>query len=268
MAQKKITDYQLISAITGTVNFFVDNLTQNYRATAEQIKDFVLSTGNVITSVIADGAVTTDKIADGAVTSAKANFTKITIQRFTSGSGTYTTPAGVKWLRVRMAGGGAGGTGSGTGAGTGGTAGNTTFGSSLLTAGGGGSGNTVNSPAVSVVNNVGAGAGYRTELAFSNGGIGGPSFFGGSGQGGGGQGNGGNAQANTGAGGGGAGGFAGSPGAGGGAAGGYIEAIILAPSATYSYSVGTGGTGGTAGSGGTSGGNGAAGIIIVEEYYQ
>ena len=49
-----------------------------------------------------------------------------------------------------------------------------------------------------------------------------------------------------------------------GGAGGYIDAIISAPSATYSYSIGAGGTAGT---GTYAGGAGAAGIIIVEEHY-
>jgi hypothetical protein len=55
-------------------------------------------------------------------------------------------------------------------------------------------------------------------------------------------------------------------GGGGGGAGGYVNAIIVNPSTSYPYIVGTGGTGGT----GTSfaGGNGGSGIIIVEEYYQ
>ena len=54
-----------------------------------------------------------------------------TVQRFTSGSGTYTTPNGVK-KKVMMAGGGGGGGGSGTAsAGSGGAGGNTTFGSSF-----------------------------------------------------------------------------------------------------------------------------------------
>lgn len=36
-----------------------------------------------------------------------------TVQKFTSGSGTYTTPSGVKWIRVRMVGGVGGPGGSG-----------------------------------------------------------------------------------------------------------------------------------------------------------
>ena len=63
-----------------------------------------------------------------------------TQQIFTSGSGTYTTPAGVKWIRVRMVGGGGGAYGALAGGGNGNAGavgGSTTFGSSFLTAGGG-----------------------------------------------------------------------------------------------------------------------------------
>lgn len=41
MAQKKITDLQLISALTDAINFPVDNTTQTYRATIAQVKDWV-----------------------------------------------------------------------------------------------------------------------------------------------------------------------------------------------------------------------------------
>lgn len=46
-------------------------------------------------------------------TSAMVNFTAPTVQKFTSGSGTYTTPAGVKYIRVRLVGGAGGPGGSG-----------------------------------------------------------------------------------------------------------------------------------------------------------
>ena len=66
-----------------------------------------------------------------------------TVQKFTSGSGTYTTPSGVTWIEVEMVGGGGGGSGSALDSGTagnGGSGGNTTFGTSLLNAGGGSGG--------------------------------------------------------------------------------------------------------------------------------
>lgn len=56
MANKKITDLQLISAIEAGLNFVVDNGTQTYRATMSQIKSFVLSTGAVAYATLADEA--------------------------------------------------------------------------------------------------------------------------------------------------------------------------------------------------------------------
>jgi hypothetical protein len=100
------------------------------------------------------------------------------VQRFLSGSGTYTTPAGVLYIKVRMAGGGGGGRGTG---GDGGNGGNTTFGTSLLTANGGVGGTssatgglggtvTVNSPAVDVSSRQGGqgGAGLAAVTATQN----------------------------------------------------------------------------------------------------
>jgi len=189
-----------------------------------------------------------------------------TIQKFLSGSGTYTKPSGVVYLKVKMVGGGGSGA-SGTGT-AGGAGGDTTFGTSLLTAtgGGGGSGTnatiaaggtaTVNSPAISIIQ-VSGGTGSARDAALNYGGEGGNSFF--SGAGGSKITTGGAAAANSGSGGGGAdnGGTAG--GGGGGSAGGYLEAQINNPSATYSYSVGSGGA--------TGGGAGGSGVIIVEETY-
>lgn len=205
-----------------------------------------------------------------------------TIQKFTSGSGTYTRPNGVKYIRVRMVGGGGGGGPGGTAAGTAGTdGGNSTFGSSLLTANGGGGGAwvgtgapggggtvTVNSPAISVVALAGAAGGSSgytgTGNAQTPGGVGGSSPFGGAGN----NNNGVNAVANSGSGGGGAANNTATSanGGGGGGAGGYIEAIIISPSATYSYAVGAGGNAGS-GATGTTPGAGGSGVIIIEEYY-
>lgn len=215
-----------------------------------------------------------------------------TIQTFTSGSGTYTTPSSPTpvYLKVRMVGGGGGADGSGGGSfgasATSGTA--TTFGTSLLSAGGGsaaagnsgvgsfgGSGgtNTINSPAVTIANfagQPGQGGSSTPTAQYSTGPVGGSSpYFGGGGMGvftgaggngrtnsgGGGAGGGNNLNVNVGLG-------------GGGGSGGYIESIILSPSSTYSYAIGSGGNGQTGGSSGFNGGAGAAGQIIVEEYYQ
>lgn len=53
MAQKKITDLTLISSLTDTANFLIDNGIQSYRTTAPQIFDFIrskLSTTRTITA--------------------------------------------------------------------------------------------------------------------------------------------------------------------------------------------------------------------------
>ena len=209
-----------------------------------------------------------------------------TVQKFTSGSGTYTTPAGVVYIKVRMVGGGGGGGGSGTtstgGAGTAG--GNTTFGSSLLTANGGNAGvsifnggpgtggsATLNSPAIgtAITGTPGFQSAQDAAATWLSGGSGGsaPTFGGGAY---GGINGGGTAGVtNSGAGGGGAGtsssvaGYAGT----GGGSGAFIEAIINNPSASYSYAVGGSGGGGSAGTSGFAGGAGAAGYIEVTEYY-
>lgn len=201
-----------------------------------------------------------------------------TIQKFTTGSGTYTTPANVKWIRVRMVGGGGGGAGSGPSAGAGGNGGNSTFGTSLLSAGGGlgnssasggqGGSSSLGAGPTGLALTGGAGSSFA-QVANGEGGVGGSSAFGGNG--GGGYGNssaGTSGSTNTGGGGGGAGGFAGWSGAAGGGAGGYVDAIITSPAPTYSYSVGSSGTGGSPGTSGYAGGAGGSGIIIVEEHYQ
>lgn len=210
-----------------------------------------------------------------------------TIQTFTSGSGTYTTPANVRMIKVRMVGGGGSGAGGGiSGSAGAGSAGNaTTFGS--FTAGGGAGGvqggtggaggtNTFAGTGIQIPGGMGGGDGAYLAGGINagcGGGMGGSSAFGGGGASG--AANGGvgqNGATNSGAGGGGGGcGSSGSfamRGGSGGGAGGYIEAYITTPSATYSYSVGAAqtavGAGATAGG---SGGQGAAGLIIVEEYY-
>lgn len=203
-----------------------------------------------------------------------AGFRTPTIQIFTSGSGTYYTPAGVKYLRVRGVGGGAGSSGSGTsGGGAGGTGGTTTFGSSLLTGTGGGAGvtggsGTISSPAIGSTFTGGNG-GQNSYFITATGGSGGNSMFGGGGAAGPVAGAGVAGVTNTGGGAGGAG--AASPnvygGLGGGAGGGF-DAIIGSPSMSYAYAVGAGGTAGTAGSSGFAGAAGGSGYLEVTEYYQ
>lgn len=209
-----------------------------------------------------------------------------TIQKFTSASGTYTLPTSPRtplYIRVRMVGGGGGGSGTGgAGVTAGGTGASTTFGTSLLTAtgglsgstsgeGGAGGSGTIGSGAVGTVITGNPGSNPATTSTSLNtyGGNGAVSIYGGAGRGGTPGSAGLAAASNSGAGGGGAGGAAGStiP-TGGGGAGGAVDAIIISPSSTYSYSVGGLGGGGTAGAGGAAGGNGGSGFIEVTEYYQ
>jgi hypothetical protein len=204
------------------------------------------------------------------------------LTKYTSGSGTYTTPTGAKYLTVQMVGGGGGGGGCGPtsgGALPGVAGGTTTFGTSLLTCAGGergingglgsagglGGAVTLNSPAIglAVVGNQGGtftGGTYNATSVYMAGGFGGISplgtaYSGGS-----------NSLSGAGGAGGGSGGVAVVVGNGAGA-GGYIQAIIPSPSATYSYAVGAGGTGGAAGTDGSVGYNGGAGLIVVTAYF-
>lgn len=251
-------------------------------------------------NILAQGAGTTaiyTVILTSGTTAASWNYTYVgnggfvtpTVQKFTSGSGTYTTPANVTYIKVRAVGAGGGGAGSSNNSNNngvaGGTGGNTTFGSSLITSNGGtgGSGTTVltggsggtatvSSPAIGTATIGGGGGSGQITVTSSEsiGGIGGSSPLGGAGPGPTANGTAGNAgSANTGAGGSGASGSSGSSnqsGAGGGS-GGYVDAIIPSPTTTYSYAIGAAGTAGTAGTGGQAGGAGAAGYIEVTEYY-
>jgi len=201
---------------------------------------------------------------------------------YTTGSGTYTTPANCKWLDIVMVGGGGGGSGSSSSAGTGGTGGTTSLGSSNCTGGiggvvnnslggAGGVGTISGGTGLALIGGYGTG-GVTTGVVgtYPTGGAGGNTVFGGSGSGAGGSspGNGGNAISNTGAGGGGAscGAVQTFSGPGGGA-GGYVKMIITSPSATYSYAVGAGGAGGAAGTSGFAGGAGGSGVIIITAYF-
>lgn len=212
-----------------------------------------------------------------------------TYQVFTTGTTqTYTTPNGVKYLKVRMVGGGGGGGAQG---GAGGAGGTTVFrvlsGADILSCTGGGAGSatgvpvaggsgTISAPASGFSIPGGGGSGSTcqtnsTATVYGGGCMGGGTFFAG----------GGSAASpnsaaiagatNSGAGGGGASAQQGAGGNyvgfGGGGGGAYIEAFISNPSATYGYDVGAGGAAGTTGSSAAAAAAGAAGIIIVEEYY-
>ena len=204
-----------------------------------------------------------------------------TVQKFTSGSGTYTTPTEALYLKIKMVGGGGGGAGSSTIAannfGSGGNGGNTTFGTSLLTCafgnGGGGVGSgagglggtaTISSPAYGTAIAGGTGSNGAVTVAAQGqfGGAGASSYFGGA------SGRGDvAAAANSGSGGAAGSANASSYNGGSGGAGGFIDAIIPTPSATYAYSVGSAGASGAAGTGGNAGSTGGAGYIEITEFY-
>jgi hypothetical protein len=192
----------------------------------------------------------------------------------TSGTAaTYTTPASVKWIEIRVVGGGSGGAG-GQNSTASTSGGNTSFGS--ITANGG-SGNsytvtgalaTASGGDINYAGSAGGTAAFAVSGSNSSaGGAGAPSVLGGGGAAAY-QTAGSNAGANTGAGGGGGGcgavfGLAGV----GGNSGAYAEKIIASPSATYTFTIGTGGAGAAAGGSCYQGGNGASGAIIVKEHY-
>lgn len=248
-------------SISGFVTSSVTNVT-----TFSFTNTFV-NTGAVGNTMAAGAFVTTG--SQNPVTS-----TAPTLQKFTSGSGTYTTPAGVKWIKVRVVGAGGGGGGTNTG-GTGGTGGSSTFGTSLISAvGGTGGANLTGFGGVGGTATLGSGplgyavSGGQGSVAMGgSGGLGGSSCLGGAG------GQAGNGIAGTGlagatnTGGGGGGGAGTINSASGGGSGGCVEAIINAPLSTYSYAVGAAGTAGTAGSAGTLGGAGGSGYVQVEEHY-
>lgn len=182
-----------------------------------------------------------------------------TVQVLTSGTGaTYTTPAGVAYIHVRGCGGG-GGSGSGGSPGTGGT---TSFSASTMSATGGagstGTAGTASAGGTGTNGQVnytgGAGPGTFTGVTgfFAPPIPGGASFMF--------PATAGTPGANTCAGaptvsGVGSGSYGGA-----GAGGGGFERIIGSPAASYTYTIGAGGTAGT---GGTAGGSG---VIIVWEY--
>jgi hypothetical protein len=222
------------------------------------------------------GAFTTgngiDSTGGNVIELTAARRTLPTKQVFTSGSGTYTTPANCLWIRVRMVGGGGGGGGgNNSSAATG--AGVSTFSGATLLAGPGSGASAISGPSLggsasggNVANIPGGSGGGSSGVTNAAGGMGGSSFFGGGGGGGAGGVSGLSGAANSGGGGGGGGGGVTTSIAGGGGAGGYVEHIIQSPASTYTYAVGAGGAGMTGISAG-SGGAGAGGIIIVEEFY-
>ena len=197
-----------------------------------------------------------------------------TRQVLTTGTAaTYTTPANVRQLRIRMVGGGGGG-GSSYQGNPGGAGGDTIFNSIVAHGGAGGPAN----GGVGAVGAVNSGNGTGSASlriqgsgtsgvinAASGGGGGASSPFGGAGYGGYISSAAGAAIANSGSGGGAGGTSSGGGGCGGGA-GEYVELLINSPSGTYTYTIGAAGAAGTQTSG-YSGADGGSGIIIVDEMY-
>lgn len=267
------TEIGYVSGVTSAIQTQINSKMTNPMTTGG---DVIYGGASGVPTRLANG--TADQVlasAGGTAAPTWRSLTNPTVQKFTSGSGTYTTPAGVKYIKVTMVGGGAGGAGGGSpGAGAGGAGGSTTFGTN--TAGGGSAGGNGATGGIGGVatlgtivgisaNGGGGGAGIGVAVAFPISGVGASSALGGGGQ----------AATNTAGGagvsGGGGGGGSGSSttlsGSGGGA-GAYIEGIIASPAATYSYSVGAQGTAGAAGTNGFAGGVGGGGMIVVTEYYQ
>jgi hypothetical protein len=256
----------------------------------------------VLSSIAAATAVTSIDAGTGAFTTSNgitstgssiqltaARRTLPTTQRFTSGTNaTYTTPANVLWIEIKMVGPGGGGSGSSSTGGNGGNGSGSSSASSCWNT----SGTACTTPVYA------AGAGQGGTANGGNGGNGGTvsgsstcneSVAGANGNGGNNNGpttNPGTPGANSVYGGGGVAtvngagnagiantGGGGSTGAasgqiigGSGGAGAYCYAIINNPAGTYVYTIGTGGGAGTAGTG-TVGGAGAAGGITVIEHY-
>jgi hypothetical protein len=200
-----------------------------------------------------------------------------TITVLTTGTAaTYTTPIGASRLWVRIVGGGGGGSAQNTNSGNNGTASSFAGGSVTLTANGGtggqvssngGPGGTASGGDVNVQGQAGGPVIGSTDANVApSGAQGGNSAFGGGAAGGNLNVAGTNASANSGGGGGGAGGNNSANNGSGGGAGGYSEKLIVGPSATYTYTIGSKGTGASAG--GVAGGDGAAGVIIIHEFYE
>ena len=214
--------------------------------------------------------------------------TNPTTQQFLSGTNvTYTTPAGVLWIKVTIVGGGGAG---GPGNGTGGSNGNPSClntsspactspvyeasGGNSPGTGAGGNGGQVSGSGTCNVLSVpgGSGTGGNSNTATVNtavGGHGGDSSLGGAGGGaqdgnnvglpgatnsGGGGGGGGTATAST-------------PSGAGGGGGATCVAIINSPAANYYVTVGGTVASGTPGTGGSAGGLGSAGQVVFEEHY-
>lgn len=241
-----------------------------------------------VTNTAIGAGTGTSLVLSGAATALTFNGSTLanhTRQVFLSGSSaTYTTPANVRQIVVRVKGAGGGGPGNGNNTTTvGGNGGTSSFNSVVAN---GGTGGSLGSTTFQGAGGTGGTGTASFRLAGCAGTLPVPLpwtatnwlFLGGNGggQGGGFSGNGatgGSGVANSG-GGGASGPYAASSQAtlstlyfgGGGGEGEYLELIINSPAATYTYTVGSGGSGGTGGAG-YNGGAGGSGVIIVDEYY-
>ena len=234
-------------------------------------------------SILAEGASSAGVLAVANGGSGYSTGVPVSTRQVLTSGTTYTTPANVRQLKIRMFGGGGGGGGAGTSGGVtgGGNGGSTTFNS--VNAGGGladnlglgGAGGSSVTGTASFRQSGQPGAPPTVLFASSTQIV----ILGGNG-GGLGAGLGGNAGAavaavagkvNTGGGGGGGGigyfPFGAYIAVGGGGEGEYVELIINSPSATYTYAIGAAGSAGSAGTGGQAGATGGSGLIIVDEFY-
>jgi hypothetical protein len=262
-----------VSKVQGSGTFTDWTVTQ---AATEQIDEQFVNNQTTVTPSLLDSLLFADASDSGKMK--KAAIADVlglgapTRQMFTvAGSGTYTTPANCKFIRVRMQGGGGGGGARVT---NNGSNGNATIFNSIEASGGesgkfgagstasrGGAGGTGGAGSATLRVQGGAGLlltgpsspGGASMLGYATGCPGTPN--GGSG-----------VAGKFGSGGGGGNSDSGSTySGGGGGAGEYVEIDISSPSASYSYTVGAGGAGGSAGT--IAGGAGGDGWIIVEEYY-
>lgn len=205
-----------------------------------------------------------------------------TQQILTSGTGaTYTLPAGVCQIRVRLCGGGGGGSGGGTGGATGSSGGTTSFSTISCTGGSGtGQGGVPTSGAACTPGTGPVGWSYPGALGGgivvaqagngAQGGNGGASPFQGNGGGGWSTGTPGSAAVANSCSGGGGGGAGASVNSGvGGSSGSYGDYTISAPylTPTFTYTIGALGAFGAAGTTGGAGNNGGTGVIVVDETY-
>lgn len=199
------------------------------------------------------------------------------IQSFTSGSGTYTTPANVLWIDILMVGAGGGGSGGTTNGGNGGdtcwkaTATPCTTplyqaggGAGSAGAGAGGIGGVIAGSGSCTVLSIAGGDGQGSSTLANVGGQGGSSSLGGAARGAVAAGNNNGAAGKTNTGGGGGGGTQAAASFQGGGAGATCRTIITTPGASYTYTVGAAGAAGT---GTGAGGAGGSGLIVVVEHY-